>query len=259
MINCDVVMSRFPIVSSRRLTIRCNRDVFEEKYSCIENKDGNRTELVLQSNVFWLKAKFLDGKADNKWLSDMNSVEMRTLEDQAKPTDYSASSSSMQQLIIRKELIQAEAYGQKIRVRLWPGNRSEAERDELKATQLPFWSWCTCGVDGKAPGQLHKCCSSDRDFPELQMDYFFKNCRSCDRMISNVLARLAETCETLDERSSLNLGRGKQGDAIRAPDTDVRVARLRCERGLTVELMTVSSISGLRVRMYDQACQRQGH
>ena len=74
-----------------------------------------------------------------------------------------------------------------------------------------------CGGDGKEPGQLHKYCSSDRDFPELQMDYFFKNCRSCDRMISNGLARLAETCETLDERSSLNLGRGKQGNAIRAP------------------------------------------
>ena len=154
-------------MSSRWLTIRCNRDVFEEKYSCIENKDGNRTELALQSNVFWLKAKFLDRKADSKWLCDVTSVEMRVLEDHAKPTDCSASSSSMQQLIIRKELIQAEACGQKIRVRLWPGNRSEAERDELKATQLPFWSWCTCGVDGKTPGQLHKCCSSDRVHPLL--------------------------------------------------------------------------------------------
>ena len=85
MINCDVVMSRFPIVSSRRLTIGCNRDVFEGKYSCIENKDGNRTELVLQSNVYGLKAKLLERKADSKWLSDINSVEMRTLEDQAKP------------------------------------------------------------------------------------------------------------------------------------------------------------------------------
>ena len=146
------------------------------------------------------------GRQTASGLCDMHSVEMRALEDQTKRTDYSASSSSMQQLIIRKELIQAEAHGQKIRVRLWPGNPSEAERDELKATQLPFWSWCTCGVEGKAPGQLHKCCSSDRDVPEMQMDYFFKNCRSCDRMVSNALARLAETCETARRGSLLESG-----------------------------------------------------
>ena len=63
---------------------RCNKVVFEDKYSCIENEDGNQTELVLQSNVYWLKANLLNEKAD--------SVEMRAPEDQAKRTHHSASS-----------------------------------------------------------------------------------------------------------------------------------------------------------------------
>ena len=41
---------------------------------------------------------------------------------------------------------------------------------------------------------------------------------------------------------SLNLGRRKQGTAIRTAGTDSRVARLRCESEMTVELMTVPSI-----------------
>ena len=65
------MMSRFPIVSSRRLTMQCYKVVFEKGYSCIENKDGNRTELELQGNSYWLKAKFLYGKAESKLLCDM--------------------------------------------------------------------------------------------------------------------------------------------------------------------------------------------
>ena len=37
--------------------------VFEEGDSRIEHDNGNRTELVVQSNVYWLGAKFLDGKS----------------------------------------------------------------------------------------------------------------------------------------------------------------------------------------------------
>ena len=77
----------------------------------------------------------------------------------------------MQQLNFREGLMQAEALGTKIRVRLWTGNPSEAERDEHKATHLSFLSWYTCCVEGKVSGQLHRCCSSDRDVPEMQMDF----------------------------------------------------------------------------------------
>ena len=84
----------------------------------------------------------------------MESVELRALKDQADRTD-------MQQLNIREELMQAEAHGPKIRVRLWTGNHSEAEGDEHKATHLPFWNWCTCSK-AECEGQPHRCCSSER-------------------------------------------------------------------------------------------------
>ena len=94
----------------------------------------------------------------------------------------------------------------------------------------------TCGVEGRrAVDQIVTC-------HKMQMDYYFKNCRSCDRMISDVLARLAEPCETLDEHLSLNLGRVKQGCAIRSPGTDLRVGR-----------------DGGVGAWYDEACWRQGH
>ena len=78
------------------------------------------------SNVYWLKAKVLGGKADSKLLCNMDSVDMQSPEDQAKRTDHAASSSLVQQLNIQEELIQAEAYGPKIRARLWKGTPPEA-------------------------------------------------------------------------------------------------------------------------------------
>ena len=86
--------------------MQCYKVVFEEECSCIHKKDGKWTELVLQGNVYWLEAKFFDGKAESKLLCDMNSVEMRAPEDQGKRTHRSAKSSSMQQTDIRKELIE---------------------------------------------------------------------------------------------------------------------------------------------------------
>ena len=127
----------------------------------------------------------------------------------------------MQHLNILEELMQAEAHGPRIRVRLWFEYPSAAEGDEYKASHLPVSSWCTCCVDGKMSGHMHRCCSSDRDVPQMQIDYFFTNCRVSDCMSSNVWARVAETCETRDESPSVNLGRGNQGETIRA-----RVGRL---------------------------------
>ena len=50
-----------------------------------------------------------------------------------------------QQLNIREELMQAEAHGPKIRVRLWTGNHSEAEGDEHTSSVLELLhSCCTC-------------------------------------------------------------------------------------------------------------------
>ena len=60
--------------------------------------------------------------------------------------------------------------GPKIRARHWKGNPSKAERDEDKATQLTFPSWCTCCGEGKVSGQLNRCCSSGGDVSEMQLD-----------------------------------------------------------------------------------------
>ena len=75
-------------------------------------------------------------EADIKLLCNMGSVVMRAPEDQAKEAEHAAISSSVQQLTIQEELIQAVAHGPKTRTRLWKGNPSEAGRDEHKATQL---------------------------------------------------------------------------------------------------------------------------
>ena len=67
--NCDdqVGLLGFPIVSADDT----KQQIFEEEYSYIENEDGNWTELVLQSNVYWSKAKGLYGKTDSKLLCTM--------------------------------------------------------------------------------------------------------------------------------------------------------------------------------------------
>ena len=130
----------------------------------------------------------------------------------------------------------------KIRVRLWIRTPSEAERDEHETTQLTFRIWCTCCVKGKVSGQLNRCCSSDHKVPEMQMDHFHEKYRNSDRISSNSQACSAETCETRIETPSLNLFRGKQGNASRTARTDLRVARLGCVSEMKVELMTVSSI-----------------
>ena len=52
-----------------------------EKYSYIEHRDGNRTELVVQGNVYWLRAKVWDGRLGGGLLSAMKGAEMRSLEE----------------------------------------------------------------------------------------------------------------------------------------------------------------------------------
>ena len=53
---------------------KADKVVFEEEYQYIDDKDGNRTELAVQRNVYWLKAKVVDGKADIKLLCGMEGV-----------------------------------------------------------------------------------------------------------------------------------------------------------------------------------------
>ena len=90
----------------------------KEDCSRIENIGGNLTELVLQTNVYWLEAKFLDGKANSKLLR--NTCELRRI----KRTHHAVGSSPVQQLNIQEELIQAEVYGPKIRAQLRKENPS---------------------------------------------------------------------------------------------------------------------------------------
>ena len=100
---------------------------------------------------------------------------MRALEGQAERFGLSASSSSMQPLNIREELMQAEAHGPKVWVRPNPGSPSEAERDEHNATHLPFESWCEQCVARKMPDSPHERRSLDRDVPATHMGYSFMN------------------------------------------------------------------------------------
>ena len=51
---------------------------------------------------------------------------------------------------------------------------------------------------------------------------------------------MANACGARDESPCFNLGRGKQGYAIRRAGTDLRVVRLQYESEMTVELITVS-------------------
>ena len=88
MTKWDVVVSWLPILFVQRQKIRGKNVVSKEDYSCIENKDENRTELVVQSNMYRLEAMFLGGKANSKLSCDMDSVDMRAAENQGKRTDH---------------------------------------------------------------------------------------------------------------------------------------------------------------------------
>ena len=98
-----------------------------KKY-CIENKDGDGTELVLQSNVHLLKAKLQDGKADSKLLCDMDwRIKQNDLITQRVRVPCVSCTN-------RRELILADASGPK----------SEAGQDDL----------CTCCVGALARLEL---------------------------------------------------------------------------------------------------------
>ena len=123
--------------------------VFEEDCSCTEYMDEHWTALMVQSK---------DGKANRTLLCNVYIVDMRAPQDRAERTDHAASSSSVQQLNVQEELIQAEACGLKTRARPGEGHLSEAVRDEHKATQLMFPSWCACSVEGKVSGAPEVLC-----------------------------------------------------------------------------------------------------
>ena len=142
--------------------------VFEDDYSYIEHKDGNWTEGGAKQHL--LAGSQVRGRERKQTVVVQHG--------QCGYLSFGASSRagwpcrkfrvSCSNLNIQEELVQAEAYGPKTRARLWKGNPSEAKRDEHKATQPLFPSWCTCCVEGQVSEQLDCCCSSDRDVPETQ-------------------------------------------------------------------------------------------
>ena len=103
---------------------------------------------------------------------------------------------------IQGELIQAEAHGPMIRTRLQKETPSEAERDDRKARQLMFMSWCTCCVDGRVSGHFDRFCSSDRDVPQLH--HFFTNCKNSTRMSSEGSAGLQRPVKRVTASSILD-------------------------------------------------------
>ena len=82
-IKWDVATVRVPIASVRRLTMQGNKVVFEEQ-QYVEHRDGYRTELVVQSDVYRLRAQVLDGRIDSKLLRAVEGFQMRALVDQAE-------------------------------------------------------------------------------------------------------------------------------------------------------------------------------
>ena len=77
-------------------------------------------ELVLPGNAIRLRARVLNGKVDGKLLCAVEGCELRALEDQAERHGPAASSSSMQSLNIRAELMRAEAHGPNVSFRSDP-------------------------------------------------------------------------------------------------------------------------------------------
>ena len=74
----------FPILSVSGLMIQGNKVVFEETYSYIAHRDGDRTELVVQGNAYWQSWKLLCAMED---------LELRDVEEPAfvLPSDLSMS------------------------------------------------------------------------------------------------------------------------------------------------------------------------
>ena len=69
---------------------------FEEEYSGMEDMDGNRTELVVRSNVRCVDAKFLEREARQQVVVQHGQCRtLRASEDQAEQTDHAASSISV--------------------------------------------------------------------------------------------------------------------------------------------------------------------
>ena len=68
-------------------------------------------ELVVQSNVYWLGAKFLVGKANSRLVRNMDSVHMRAAESQ--PLAMQQVSVPCSSRTHQEELMQAEAYDPK--------------------------------------------------------------------------------------------------------------------------------------------------
>ena len=91
-------------------------------------------------------------KLDGKLLRAMDDVDMRAPEDRAERPGPPASPISTQPMNIREEFMRAEARGPKARVRIDPGNPSDAEREENNATHLPLRCWCEHCFVGKMPG-----------------------------------------------------------------------------------------------------------
>ena len=122
MTSWDVVVSWCPIVSVQRRKTRGNEVAFEEDYSCIENKDGNRTVLVVRSHVYWLVAKFFGREGKQQVVVQHGQCRQASSGGSKRADSPCSKFGSVQLLNIPEELIQPEVYGPEIRARLREGN-----------------------------------------------------------------------------------------------------------------------------------------
>ena len=145
-------------------------DTRQQKWSSMECTRASENK---QINFHWLHTRFLDAKTNSNLLCNMDSVDVRAPEDQAKRTVHAASSSFVQQLNIQEKVDPGRS--------LWIDCGTETRQKLGHTEQHSSRSRVGARVASKARC-LNRCCSEDSNVPDMQMDHFFTICRDSARM-----------------------------------------------------------------------------
>ena len=116
--------------------------------------------------------------------------------------------------VVEDEPDEDEEEGQQPKVIRSPKAPTKAEREEHEATHLPFRSWCTHCLRGRARNKPHQRQVVDADLderkvPKISMDYFFMS-QDDEKASENPLLLMAD--ETGGHRYMRAVGRKGLGD-----------------------------------------------
>ena len=98
--------------------------------------------------------------------------------------DFSLSPGVSRKVVFDLEDGENEAQNTQMKKPLLKPSAQEIRKHNL--THLPFRSWCKHCVAGKMPDLPRKKRSSERDYPEMQLDYFFMNRRSDTELLTTL-------------------------------------------------------------------------